>query len=1453
MCSDWIEPSGLPHYNISIDIQEVFACTLRFLTNEPTTELPNTDHSNSEDETTDLFNTAHVFLAECKQTANISTLNTAVYLLNYAASSFPHGSPEQQDCCNRLATALFTRFIYTGDENDVHRAALLRNGAPVLESMDWNNEDSEEIQNIFNLAVASVAEVHQAPDHDTLANAITLYEEALKLLPTSDFRCHRILWEISEGLLILFHTTGNLSQLDQAQHYLAQLRQLTLKPSLLLFAGLMLRDERPADPLGEASYLVGFRNGPTDLSKRSTSPAVGYRWPKSFQAVRGKFGSNRSELGDSDVRTSGVVTVLGPHKKSDDFVPSRFKHVCTSSAAQHLMQKISKEPSRSSESLWHLTMLLTQAWAFRFNCLGDSLLTRSGHGGGLKDLDEAISLYQQSVDLHFFPEKLHEISLHRLANAVYGRFQQTRELADLDESIQLFRIFVAIYTIPSSARSAALHKLANAIHIRFLLLGEQQNSQEVVELHSEAMKTYCAPHPDDPLSCLIFAVALQTCVMQKDIHGDFNESMGLLREALDFRLEPGLEPAVIRILLGQILHGRFEQKHDLKDIGQAIDLYREALQFEAAPLRGPWLLYLAQAMHQRYEDQTDVDDIDEVIEHFKEAVEILDSSDPKREKGEHLLANAFTTKFRRHGNPRDIDEAIRRMREILTTKREVSFVSLDGLACALHLRFGSRGDSKDLDEAIELATAAVATCQESFYRPSLMSHLAGLKIERYEDKDNGNDLNEAIKLERTALELIPPSHPQRASSLTHLATALDIRLNHSEDSADRDEAIVLFREALDITPVTEPLHCVYLNNLATMLQRRFLRAQNPEDISESVDLMKKLVDICPEHHPSRGMYLTSFANAANQLERSSLKPQQTKIVDDITSALREASTYVQGSLLSRLRASNTWTSVAAEHRHSSWLDAVHTRINLLPQLAAFHWDLTTRQQILSKSEVTNSSSSALYAINQGQHDAAVEFLEASRSIFWTQALSLRMPLDRISDAGRPDLAGKLEKLSQQLEQASFRDTSRTAATAAQERYLVMDAEAIRTRELNEEWEEAISSVRMLAGLEDFLLPKRIPALRHAAASGVIVILLASNSASSALIVHASAGVEHVALPWINSRHLEFFSGLTRALSSDNFNLTDFLEGRSQRKGDSDESEIRSRLFGWQEGRLNINPEDVFRRYLGDLWTAIVQPVFKVLHLTLNGQQKSDNPPRLWWCPTGPFAFVPIHAAGIYTELQTDCVSDYVVSSYTPTLTALLNPPAHAETVKATVVVEPHAPNCSPLPGTEEESGNIERRIPSQTLTVLRSPTRNEDLKNPLDSGLMVADGCLKVSHIMRRPDNSEREKTENVMKLAFLSACETAKGDEKTPDESMHLAATLLFAGFRGVVATMWSMNDEDGPQIADTFYEHLFRGCDLGANPPALPDLTKAAEALHFAVKKLRKESGMTFKRWVPFVHYGL
>ena len=62
-------------------------------------------------------------------------------------------------------------------------------------------------------------------------------------------------------------------------------------------------------------------------------------------------------------------------------------------------------------------------------------------------------------------------------------------------------------------------------------------------------------------------------------------------------------------------------------------------------------------------------------------------------------------------------------------------------------------------------------------------------------------------------------------------------------------------------------------------------------------------------------------------------------------------------------------------------------------------------------------------------------------------------------------------------------------------------------------------------------------------------------------------------------------------------------------------------------------------------------------------------------------------------------------------------------------------------------------------------------------------------------------------------------------------------------------MADDDGPVIAEEFYNHLFEGRKVDEGFQL--DVTKSARALHCAVKKLR-DSGVPFVRWVPFVHYG-
>lgn len=195
-----------------------------------------------------------------------------------------------------------------------------------------------------------------------------------------------------------------------------------------------------------------------------------------------------------------------------------------------------------------------------------------------------------------------------------------------------------------------------------------------------------------------------------------------------------------------------------------------------------------------------------------------------------------------------------------------------------------------------------------------------------------------------------------------------------------------------------------------------------------------------------------------------------------------------------------------------------------------------------------------------------------------------------------------------------------------------------------------------------------------------------------------------------------------------------------------------------------------------------------------------------WCPTGSFTFLPLHAAGIYPR-PTRCVSDYVVWSYTPTLGALLKardrllaPPRAG--ARVLLVAEPSAPNMPFLPEATVEIETIAKMLSlNSTVTSLggtatRATVANvesslpgtsvlhmachgyQDAANAVASGFCLRDGNLTVERLMRLDLGDAL--------LAVLSACETAKGHEAQPDQMVHLAAAMLFVGFRSVIGTMW-------------------------------------------------------------------
>lgn len=246
------------------------------------------------------------------------------------------------------------------------------------------------------------------------------------------------------------------------------------------------------------------------------------------------------------------------------------------------------------------------------------------------------------------------------------------------------------------------------------------------------------------------------------------------------------------------------------------------------------------------------------------------------------------------------------------------------------------------------------------------------------------------------------------------------------------------------------------------------------------------------------------------------------------------------------------------------------------------------------------------------------------------------------------------------------------------------------------------------------------------------------------------------------------------------------------------------------------------KILAYIWHQVVGPVIREIGLVvcqfaysdydittdyLKQKQSGRKRPRIHWCPTGPFAFFPLHAAYGADTTGAGC-SDYCVSSYTPTITALLNtrnsPPDVATAFRALLVAEDFSPGLNLLDNTREEITAVSACLVSMNPIVIgdsisasegaqiqdvidKLPQASllhlachgeQDLDDPLNSGFGLRDGRLTVAELMRLDLKNAQ--------FAYLSACETAKGDAGQPDQSVHLAATMLFVGFRSVVATMW-------------------------------------------------------------------
>jgi len=95
--------------------------------------------------------------------------------------------------------------------------------------------------------------------------------------------------------------------------------------------------------------------------------------------------------------------------------------------------------------------------------------------------------------------------------------------------------------------------------------------------------------------------------------------------------------------------------------------------------------------------------------------------------------------------------------------------------------------------------------------------------------------------------------------------------------------------------------------------------------------------------------------------------------------------------------------------------------------------------------------------------------------------------------------------------------------------------------------------------------------------------------------------------------------------------------------------------------------------------------------------------------------------------------------------------------------------------------------------------------------------------------------------LIVLSACQTGKGELRRGEGMTGMMRSMMIAGSRSVLASLWNVNDEAAAKLTTSF----FRGLMVKGQ--------SASEALRFAkLELLNSRVHAAPYYWAPFVIYG-
>ncbi|MEV7681885.1 CHAT domain-containing protein [Streptomyces sp. NPDC088341] len=500
---------------------------------------------------------------------------------------------------------------------------------------------------------------------------------------------------------------------------------------------------------------------------------------------------------------------------------------------------------------------------------------------GSAELDAVVTVLE--AQLAALPENGPERPgyLSNLSLALSRRYAATRDTRDLEAAVRAGRS--GVDGTPDDAEHRAVragrgHNLTSVLVKRYEREPTDGHLREAIDVARQCAADTPAGDPNARDRSGNLAVLTRLAHQRTGDPGDLRTAIDAHTAAVDLVPEPERATSPHAGRLGTLLWQRYESQGDALDLGRALDQLQRARPplpargddepaaahpLEPPPARGDdqrsVLVSLGGALlarHQRHGDPADLDD----------AVRCLEAVGGDDAIAVTASANLGAVLWARHsltGDPDDLDKAIGRLENVvarLPGPDPAGSLVHGNLSLALLSRHQRSGDAHDVEAAVAHARTGLAHApRDEAVRAERASQLGKALHARHQLLGAPADLDEAIDVLTTARPRMPAGHPKRSALLSALAIALHTRYQHSGALGDLTDAISAHRTVIDLFLPENPLRLVGQSDLAAVLWSHYERTRDQAAIDEGITILRTVCDATPADHPQRPGRLGNLA------------------------------------------------------------------------------------------------------------------------------------------------------------------------------------------------------------------------------------------------------------------------------------------------------------------------------------------------------------------------------------------------------------------------------------------------------------------------------------------------------------------------------------------------------------------------------------------------------------------